>query len=197
MTDSNNNDGVLKELANRYTRAEGVLLSKERERLPVYETPGLDRRVRHLTVLKGKSRFSYITYIAAAACVALALLISPFISKVLKNGNNAVKEPEERLIPITFTLTNSFVVTQEGLDRGESVYFLKNIKKDDVVMTLKKTSGPVETEGLTAIRLNGQTAYTRETDAYKLLVLQSDGILYTLSCRYELDTLLELGKNIL
>ena len=65
-----------------------------------------------------------------------------------------------------------------------------------MVMTLEKTNFEPG-EGLTAIRINGSAAYTRATADYQLLTFRKDGVLYTLTCRYELDTLLNLGEQIL
>ena len=81
-------------------------------------------------------------------------------------------------------------------DLGQTIYYLKDQQEDDVIMTLEKGALP-DVSALTRYSVDGYAAYGRETADYQLLLFQKDGILYTLTCRYRMDTLLQLAKNIL
>ena len=52
-------------------------------------------------------------------------------------------------------------------------------------------------DGFSPLSIDGSTAYARRTRDYNLLTFSAGGITYTLSCRYELDTLIALSRQIL
>ena len=82
-------------------------------------------------------------------------------------------------------------------DEAKTICYLKDSLADDVILVMEPAEGPPAGDGLAEGGLGGQTVYTRQTPDYQLLLLQKDGIGYTLTCRYELDHLLAIGKEIL
>lgn len=191
---------LFRELAVRYAETEGRLLRQELDAansLPYY-TPALDRKIHRLA--RGRNSGRILLGVASAAACLLAVLTVP---SLLRNSGASDTPPgtshageTPALIPLSFSLPENLSVADTELDNGQSVYYLSDSYEDNVVMTLEKTDFEPG-EGLTAIRVNGSAAYTRETADYQLLTFRKDGVLYTLTCRYELNTLLNLGEQIL
>lgn len=101
------------------------------------------------------------------------------------------------LMPLSFALPENFSVADAKLDNGKSVYHLADTGLDDVVLTMEIAEQPDEYEGLTELTINDSSAYARATPDYKLLAFQKDGVSYVLTCRYDFNTLVSLGKTIL
>ena len=181
---------LFRELAARYAETEGQLLRQELDAANSlsYYTPALDRKIHRLA--RGRNAGRILLGLASAAACLLAVLTVP---SLLRNSG-AGGAPA--IIPLSFSLPENLSVADTELDNGQSVYYLSDRYEDNVVMTLEKTDFEPG-EGLTAIRINGSAAYTRATADYQLLTFRKDGVLYTLTCRYELGTLLKLGEQIL
>ena len=65
------------------------------------------------------------------------------------------------------------------------------------MLTLEESSAPLQTAGLAKIDLGGPDglqAYGTQTDSYSLLTFQRGGVLYTLTCRHDINTLMRLGN---
>ena len=81
---------------------------------------------------------------------------------------------------------------------GQSVYILADRYGDDVVLTLEAKDEAMNTSGLTSIKTEaGDTVYYKASDRYKLVTFKHNGRLYTMTCRYEMSTLMELSEKIL
>lgn len=191
---------LFRELAARYAETEGQLLRQELDAANSlsYYTPALDRKIHRLA--RGRNAGRILLGLASAAACLLAVLTVP---SLLRNSGAANTNPgtshaggAPAIIPLSFSLPENLSVADTELDNGQSVYYLSDRYEDNVVMTLEKTDFEPG-EGLTAIRINGSAAYTRATADYQLLTFCKDGVLYTLTCRYELGTLLNLGEQIL
>ena len=98
---------------------------------------------------------------------------------------------------LPFTLPARLVLMSAEQDEAKTICYLKDSLADDVILVMEPAEGPPAGDGLAERSLGGQTVYTRQTPDYQLLLLQKDGIGYTLTCRYELDHLLAIGKEIL
>jgi hypothetical protein len=62
---------------------------------------------------------------------------------------------------------------------------------------MELSESPPETIGLVEIALGSQTAYGAQKDAYSLLTFGQDGVLYTLTCRHDINTLIRLGRGLI
>lgn len=99
------------------------------------------------------------------------------------------------VIPLAFALPQNFEVASVEQDNAQSIYFLRDLWQDDVVMTLEYTGEPLEVEGLTQLELAYGTAWAESNQDYSLLVFEAGGLRYTLTCRYDLNTLLPLAER--
>ncbi len=117
-------------------------------------------------------------------------------------GPGATK-PEEvmpdssaKLIPLNAALPRGFEIEKQELDRGKSIYYLSNKEADDVVVTLEEDSGDDWYKSLKQIDLDGTPAYGKSGPDYKMLVVEKGGILYTLTCVHDFNTLVAVGMTI-
>lgn len=186
-------DRLFQELAGRYAELEGESLRQElRSQTALPFTPGLDRRIRRST-RGGTVRRLFLGLSCAAACL-LAVLALPGVWRRLEPSAPPASTGEARL---PFTLPVGLTVENIRQDEEKTIYRLKDSLADDVILVMEPSEEPPEDRNLTEQTLGGRTVYTRQTPDYQLLLLQQDGICYTLTCRYELDNLLAIGKNIL
>lgn len=189
-------------------------------------TPRLDRRVRAISLQAKRRRYARVAGLLAA-CLILALAAPPLLrygwrqdlssaqSSPAGYGESAARDEvaedeavvveeapaagvgDYAVIPLTFTLPENFAVAGVEQDNARSVYFLSDQRFDDVVLTLERTTRPPETGGLVEIEIDGVLTYGISTGDYSLLTFNSGDILYTLTCRYDINTLLPLGRSIL
>ena len=198
----NNHEALFKELAQRYAEEDGRLLNEERAACDdiVTLTPSLDTRVQKGISANKRARNRWMISLAAAAAVMVLLmpgLLRNIQPKTDNSGMNHETVETRQLIPLDFILPQNLSVTDTKLDRGQSVYTLENTTGDDVVMTLEKNAGLPDVTELRSVTINGQGAYAVQKADYQFLVFEKGGVTYTLTCRYQLDTLVSLGKNIL
>lgn len=101
------------------------------------------------------------------------------------------------IIPLSATLPAN--LTQIGVeqDNAQSIYYLSDQRQDDVVLTMEYSDSGPATDGLVQIDLDGHTTWGAVTGDYSLLTFEQDGILYTMTCKYDINTLLPLGRSIL
>lgn len=211
---ANKNDEIYRIIASRYEEEIGRQLLSEKGMLeqqsPQPDTRRLDELVRRGT--RRRRNMKTARWAAAiAACVLFAVLAPlwyPLVSDIrqpdtAESSPSAAEEmPEaegtQELIPLGFTLPENFTVEGVELDNGMSVYYLSDSRKDPVVLQLQHTEADgLQTGGLTELEIGGRPVYGRSADAYHLLTFESNGLVYTLTCAYDINTLVPLCESIL
>lgn len=99
-------------------------------------------------------------------------------------------------IPLSFALPENLSVIRVEQDNEQSVYYLSDVNWDDVVLTLEESEEAPDTEGLAVYRLGERIAYGSDSPDYKLLTFTQEGIRYEMTCKYSMDTLVALWKQI-
>ena len=204
------NDKLFREIAEKYTQQYGQSLRdelRELEQQPdaLPSTDRLEMRVR--SQIAATRRKPYLRSIAAvAACFALVILLplafrseAPLPDSMSSSPpahSDAAPSQNFSPIPLSAPLPVGFSEAGFEQDNGKSVYYIENIYMDNVVLTLEKAVLP-DTSGLTAITLGDTVAYGTQTDSYSLLTFQSGEIVYEFTCRYDINTLLELSLAFL
>jgi hypothetical protein len=190
-------------MARRYTEEYGGELLRE---LSQIEASGVDPRAAERLEwrVKGKiaaeKRRPYLrAVVAVAACFAL-MLITPQLFRP-SSGAPVASAPSDELpafevIPLSTALPDGFTQTGFEQDLEKSVYYVEDRYLDDVVVTLETSPSPPDTTGLTQLSLGGTEAYGAQKDGYSLLTFQRDDVLYTLTCRHDINTLLRLGRGL-
>ena len=212
----NDKDKIWKDIAQAYTEGEGRALEAERmelERGAVFPTESLERRV--LGIVRRRKRLRYLQSFAAAAAVLALVLIgtqawrqaggdsqAPAVSGQIAEATqqppaDSPVPPQYAVIPLSFPVPEGFTQTGFEQDYAKSVYTFADSMADDVVLTMLTSGEQPHTAGLTAVDINGATAYAAAGDGFCLLTFSKDGVLYELTCRYDVNTLTRFGKNIL
>ena len=143
--------------------------------------------------------------IAVLAAAAALLLVVGLLPRLLRGFDNpppadSASSPAsaaDTLLPLNFTLPDNLRVASSEWDNGQSIYTLRDTARDDVVLVMEPGSTFAAPDGFSPLSIDGSTAYARRTRDYNLLTFSAGGITYTLSCRYELDTLIALSRQIL
>lgn len=104
---------------------------------------------------------------------------------------------EYERLALRLTAASGFSINRSEQDRGETIYYIDDELRDDVVVTLKRAGEQPDYSGLTPMELNGREAYGTYRADYSVLVFLEDGILYTMTCRYDFNTLVRLEEVIL
>ena len=210
----NNNDDIYRLLANHYIDAQGKDLLKELESTPF---PGsydgaatgntdllLNRKLKEIK--HAKKRRIVLTLSSAAACFLLIILsVTIFyltanfnkssVKALNSSSNTAANSPQ--VISLTLRLPERMSVSSSEQDRNQSVYRLADRYGDNVVMTLENGDGSFTGSGMNAVQIEGKTVYCLSGDYYNMVIFQQKGVLYTMTCHYEMDTLYELSEKIL
>ncbi len=103
------------------------------------------------------------------------------------------------IIPLNATLPDNFTVSAVEQDVARTIYYIDDANEDNVVLTLEDTEGQAleVPEDLDVIMINGVETYGKYRPDYSVLMFEQDGIEYVLTCKYDMNTLMELGEAIL
>lgn len=104
---------------------------------------------------------------------------------------------EAPVIPISFELPANLWVQDAEQDVGQSVYYLGDTGLDDVVMTMERSNELYVRDDLVEITVGDAVAYGVSYPEYSLLTFYKEDIVYTLTCKYNAETILSLGESIL
>jgi len=103
------------------------------------------------------------------------------------------------ILPLSFNIPGQFSVASVEQDVNKTIYRLNDNRLDDVVITMELSGDISRYDELTEIQMGRGYAFASSGNGYNLLALRDDGsdILYTLTCKYDINTLVLLGNNIL
>lgn len=211
------NDEIYRKLAQDYLKQHAAELRRELHEPQLQElfadTSNLDRRVHTSVAALRRARFVRIGGGLIAACLVFAVML-PSISQLFAPSgfapsssagaasssappaSSSAQPDSYEILPLGFTLPPQFSVNSVELDNGKTVYRLDDSALDPVVMTMQRTAQPLETAQLTPVVIDGRTVYAHSDAAYHLLTFEQDGIVYELTCKYDINTLVTLSKNI-
>ena len=209
----------LKEIAVTYTEYLGEKLKNENESIPqTGSTDEVDKRVYEAISEdpKGKQTkrnkiVAIWTPIAAAVLLMVGLYFYQGLQKLFQGQyqeqqkDQAYQEIQEEtsqileyeMISLSAQLPSNISISDSRLDNEMTIYYLKDSYQDDVVMQLTYKKEELSTEGMTEIIVNNQSAYAVSENEYHKLVFECNGIIYELTCKYDLNTLLSVSEKIL
>lgn len=189
-----NTDRIFKKMADLYVETEGARLQLETAQRPAIPAAPLrlDSQIQR-GIRRVKNQRIAMAAVSAAACLLTVCLLPGLLRQ---SSFSTAPSSADSVIAFTYTLPANLSMENCKQDQGQTIYYLKDQQEDDVIMTLEKGALP-DVSALTRYSVDGYAAYGRETADYQLLLFQKEGILYTLTCRYRMDTLLKLAKNIL
>ena len=100
-------------------------------------------------------------------------------------------------IPLSFAVPVGFTKSGFEQDNEKSVYYFDDTMKDNVVLTMEKSGRAPDPAGMTRLSINGSAAYAVSGEGYSLLTFNKGGVLYELTCQYDINTLTRFGNEIL
>ena len=102
------------------------------------------------------------------------------------------------VLPLSFQIPARFTVASVEQDVGRTVYHLRDDYLDDVVLTLERPVDISWIYKLVEVPVGSGFAFAGGGDGYNLLAIMDydSDILYTLTCRFDVNTLVLLGSNI-
>jgi len=195
-------EDIYGQIAKEYVDYTGEKLRLESQTLPPHSEAALNRldtRVAGLMRTLKNRRFIRLAGGLAAACLLLVIAIpimyqlknpGDINSSDLYSESTEAESPSVKLIPLSFTLPDNLTVTDSKVDNGASIYYLSDSFADDVVLRMEYS------DSLKPIKIEGNEAYGISTDSYKMLSFVHDEILYTLTCKYDINTLIAVSKHI-
>lgn len=206
------NEELLRHIARSYAERYGRELEEERAGLEhegaEYDTRRLERHVLKSTTRRRRAQLMGLA--AAAACLALIFistrLFAPDIGDIgADSTGDAISDSMGdashgdgyEAIALRFSVPEGFTQTGFEQDREKSVYRFEDKYKDDVVMTLERASAVPDTAGLTRVGINSSDAYAASEEGYSLLTFEKDGVLYVMTCLYDVNTLVRFAEAIL
>lgn len=209
-----NRDSVFKEMARIYVENLGEELQREYEDVHIeLDTAVLDKKVcEGVSRVKKRAKRSAIQKyvkigIPLAASVLLVFAITrwdytriasdqPTMERSDTSQDNESVQGE--FIPISYPLPSNLSVVNQELDNGMTVYQLEDTYNDDVVMQLAYVESiDYDVEGMQEIIVNGESVYAVLENEYQKITFEKDGIVYILTCKYDINTLLPICENIL
>ena len=193
------NDNVFRDIASTYLEAQGQdLLRQLRDDRDQGDTTRLDSMINERIKARKRRRLNMISGLAAA-CVALCVLTGMFYT--LHNNSidiTSAKYTTELSAPkLSAALPERLSVSNAQQDTGQSIYMLTDQYGDDVVLTMEYSDQQIDTYGLAAVDMYGHKVYFKGRDGYNMALFERDGVRYTMTCRYEMNTLLALSDKIL
>jgi hypothetical protein len=165
-----------------------------------YPTENLERRV-FKAVRQRKRRF-VAPLVATAACLALMLFGGRTFFQNILNFSN-IREPitqtpdDRQLISLSFQVPSGFTQTGAEQDQGKSIYYFDDLQGDNVVLTLEKPEVPIDESSFTELDINDASVYAASREGYQMMTFEKDNLSYTLTCRYDVNTLLRFSEEIL
>lgn len=196
---------IFKTIASQYVEIDGKKLKAEITKLDkekrINISPAFNNSI-HNNISKLKIRKYIIRTGTLAACFLLFVLSYYYIqnlNKILPNNKfqEAANQPTYEMITLSVNLPEKYNISQIKQDKEETIYFIHNSTNDDVILTIKKSDNNLEIEGLKKISINNTMAYGLAKKDYSIIKFEKDGNLYTLTCKYDYNTLIEISKIIL
>jgi len=200
----NEKEKLLQDLARMYTEEYGKALKKEHVLLEqngdVYPTQNLERRVMETVYPQKRTWHNYFRTIAAVAAVLVLVIVGIQMLHTTSTPDFSATVPSPvhfEVIPLSFSVPEGFTNTGFEQDNEKSIYYFEDYRNDNVVLVMEKSEQKPDPAGRTLIDINGSTAYAAREEGYSLLTFSKNGVLYELTCRYDINTLTRLGYEIL
>lgn len=118
--------------------------------------------------------------------------------KSLETSNEDTDDAaKDDIIPLEAALPDNFSITNIVQDGSETIYNIADTNNDGVILTICKSDGTMDIDGFEQININQTPAYVLEEDDYILLKFEKDGCLYSLTCKYNVNTLIQISESII
>jgi len=113
-----------------------------------------------------------------------------------KDGNASVST---LYVPLAVKLPVHLTVGEMEMDEAKTVYSLKNDSRDDVVLVMEQLIyvDELDVGGLKTFEVNGVEVFYENSADFRFMCFDYDGVRYSMTCKYEIETLEEFTRFIL
>ena len=111
------------------------------------------------------------------------------------------------VITLSFELPTDCIVSDVMQDVGQTVYYIKNAKNDDIILTAEKSTDAggtgrfdkdrLTSAGLVEIEINNTKLYAIAKADFSRFTFQKEDIIYNMTCKYDYNTLVSLCEYVL
>jgi len=107
--------------------------------------------------------------------------------------------PHYEVLPLSFDIPGRFDMASVEQDAEKTIYHLSDSKLDNVIITLERSGDMTRYDTLTELPIGGHRAFGSSGNGYSLLAFMDEDsdILYVLTCRHDINTLVFLGSSII
>lgn len=196
----NDDDRILRKMASLYVDIEGKKLKAETKDLDTlqYDFTNLDKKVKKIPVGHGLKRYYPLAIVAAMLLLVVYPVYTKFATQDPTPNLSASHEGlnEQDIIALAFELPETMEVSKVEQDKGQTIYYIADNNLDHVVLTAEKGDDVVLSGFLHRTQMNGTSVYYKDLTDYKIVEVNKDGILYTLTCKYDINTLMAITEKI-
>lgn len=206
-------DGIFEKMASFYVEQEGEKIIDEfpdSTSLPSFDSETkLQISIRRRDFWQ-KTKKGLLIAVPAAACLLIFLLLSQsfilnqaFEPSYFYNNEHIMSPPATsdptrvEIASLSDKLPEGCMLTKTDYDKGRTIYHIKNNRNNDIVLAAEHYSGSIDTSDFTPTKINGQNAYILSKKNHNILLVQSEGILYTYTSAFDAHDLLEIASAIL
>ncbi|MCL2059086.1 MAG: hypothetical protein FWH01_08525 [Oscillospiraceae bacterium] len=115
--------------------------------------------------------------------------------------------PGHEMIALSFNLPPNLSITNVTQDIGQTVFHINEANSDDIVLIAEKSGAAggtgvydedrLKSRGLKEIAINDTKVFAVAKADYSYLTFQSEGIIYSMACKYDYNTIIALCEYIL
>lgn len=213
MKADQDNDRIFREISSLYLEQEGEKLLQELA--DSANLPDLDPDLKLQKQIKksrlwGKTRKALLVAAPLAACLMIFLFLGqPFFNQPGDNFSQPAHNQPLTPPPLTSSpnrveiaflddkLPAGCLLTKTDYDNGKTIYHIKNDRNNEIIFAAEEDPGSIDTSNFTHTKVKGKDAYILAKRDYNILLIQSEGILYTGASAFEARDLLEIAAAII
>ena len=121
---------------------------------------------------------------------------TPAVEGTPNRGNNRT-QAQMQIALMAAKMPAGYNVTGIDYDMEKTIYYITNDADNQIVMTTEKSEFDIEMAYYQEIRINGEPVYGMVKSDFSVITYEKDGVLYTLTSKYNYEDLIDISKNII
>ena len=123
------------------------------------------------------------------------------------SGTGGAQGAAYEMLPLSFDLPPNLSISNVTQDIGQTVFYINEDNSDDIVLIAEKSeeiggTGAFDEDGLvqnglTQIMINSTKVFAVAKADFSYLTFKNEGIIYSLACKYDYNTIIALCEYIL
>lgn len=100
------------------------------------------------------------------------------------------------MVLLQLSLPDKYVIQYSQLDNNQTIHYITSQNLDNIVTTIEYDIGNDWYKDFSVVDINGLKGYYRNSDDYKMIVFVKDEHIYTVTCRFDMETIYDFVKYI-